>query len=95
MLRLLLYSPPSGPIFEVGDRISKFHNLSFLTIEKYEEERDSYWDNKIPEISMDTDDFMQGNNSSTFVRNPSSMRLDKALSEANPSIIDQKAMTTA
>lgn len=88
MLKLLIYGVPGTPVFEIGERLSEFHELNYYTIEKVPESHDSYFDDKIPEVSFDTGDFMNGSESQHMVRDPGSLRLDKELSDADASIPD-------
>lgn len=88
MLRLLIYAVPGAPCFELGEKISDFYDLAYLSIEKVDEKEDSYFDDKIPEIPFDTGDFMSGSESQHFVRDPRSMRIDNELENASAYISD-------
>jgi Zn-finger nucleic acid-binding protein len=86
MLRLLIYGVPGSPIFEVGGRLSEFHRLDYYTIERVPEGKDSYFDDKIPEVLFDTGDFMSGSESQHMVRDPQSLRIDKEIGDAEVGI---------
>ena len=86
MIRLIIFGHPGSPVYELGDRLSTFHNLSFFTIEKDYEHYDSYWTDKIESTDFDTGDFSEGSESQHMVRDPSSLRLDRELEQADPSI---------
>jgi len=79
MLRLLIYGVPGSPVFELAEWASSFHNLPFYTIEHYPEEIDSYFDDKIPAVVLDTGDFSSGSESQSMARDPYSMELDRVL----------------
>jgi len=88
MLRLLIYGVPGTPIFEVGERLAEFHKIDYFTIEKVPENHDSYFDDKIPEVSFDTGDFTNGSDSQHMVRDPKSLVLDEELESAEAGIPD-------
>jgi len=88
MLRLLIYGVPGTPVFELGERIAQFYETDYFTIENVPEERDSYFDDKIPEVSFDTGDFSTGSDSQHMVRDPSSLRLEQELGDADPIVPD-------
>jgi hypothetical protein len=88
MLCLLIYGHMGTPIFELGEKLSKFHKLDYFTIEKVPDEHDSYFDDKIGEVLFDTGDFSTGSASQHMVRNPKSLALDRELELADASIPD-------
>ena len=79
MLRLLLYSVPGCPVFETAERLSSFHKIPFFTFEFVPEDRDSYFLDKIPEITLDTNDMTSGSGQAQLIRDPASMAKDKML----------------
>lgn len=90
MLRLLIYGVPGTPVFELGERLSKFHELDYFTIEHFPDERETYFDDKIPEVAFDTGDFSSGSDSQHMVRDPGSLRREINLEEADPSVPDSE-----
>ena len=86
MLRLLIFGCPGSPVFELGEVLSDFYDLTYYTIEKVPDDHQSYFDDKIPEVLFDTGDFSSGSESQHMVRDPHSLRLEKELSEADASI---------
>ena len=81
MLRLLIAGLPGTPVFELGERLSEFHDLPYLVIEREPSDCDSYFDDKIPEVTLDTGDLSSGSESQTMVRDPNAMEKDKKLDE--------------
>ena len=86
MIRLLIWGSPGTPIFEVGERISGFHGLDFFTIEREPEDVDSYFDDKIPERTLDTGDMTSGSESQRMVRNPKTMDIEKHIDKVDPDV---------
>ena len=80
MLRLIVYGNAGCPVMELSERLAEFHELEFLAIEREPVEIDSYFDDKIPEVTFDTGDFSSGSAQQHMVRNPAAMEIDKALS---------------
>jgi len=96
MIRLLLYGLPGTPVFEVGQRISEFHDLEFYTIEKEPFEGENYFANTtIPEITLDTGDMSSGSAQQQFVRDPASMEKDKILDEPCGVAIDSVSLSSS
>jgi len=95
MLRLLIISVPGGPMFECGERISSFHRLPFFTFELIPHEADTYFTDKIPEITMDTGDMTSGSGQQQYVRDPRLLEKDKQLDSAKaiPQINDYRSIT--
>ena len=79
MLRCLVFGCPGTPIYEIAERISEFHKLSFHTIEIEPLGASSYFDDKIPSIPFDTGDFSSGSSQESMVRDPQSSQKDKEL----------------
>ena len=79
MIRLLIIGMPGTPVYEIGQKISEFHEIDFITLERLPEEMDSYWDDKIPEMRMDTGDMGSGSESQQYARDPMAEEKDKVL----------------
>ena len=90
MLRLLLFGSPGTCCFEIGESISDFYDMIFYTIEKVPELNDSYFDDKIKEVDMDTGDFSSGSESKHMVRDPHSLKIEKELGEAEAAFPDSR-----
>lgn len=86
MLRLLIFGCPGTPILELGDKLSQFYKLEYYSIQKVPDNKDSYFDDKIPAVLFDTGDFTAGSESQHMVRDPSTMFLERELSLADASI---------
>lgn len=89
-IRIVCMGIPGTPIFEVGERISEFHELSFITIERYPEEIDSYFQDKIPAQYIDTGDFTSGSSSEKMERDPLALLKEKDLDNLEVPKIDMK-----
>ena len=93
MLRLLIVSVPNGPSFEIGEKISSFHDIPFFTLEFTPSEQDSYFLDKIPEITLDTNDKTSGSGSSQDIRDPKLLDKDKLLNSTSPYICDYQSIS--
>lgn len=81
-VRILLLGMPFTPIFELGERLSEYHNMDYFTIERENDYKNiDYFSDKIPAIYLDTNDFMTGSESSQGPRDPMSTSKMKALDE--------------
>jgi len=79
MLRLLMYGVPGTPVFEICERLSDFHDLPFITIEKDTSGLNSYFSDKIPSVRLDTGDLTDGSSSSSFSRDINSFEKNRYL----------------
>jgi rRNA maturation endonuclease Nob1 len=78
---------PGSPIFEATEKLSSFHRLECLTIEHEPENCESYFDDKIPQINLDTGDLTSGSDAQQTVRDPRSSEIERKLSEADPQVV--------
>ncbi|HUU86238.1 MAG TPA: hypothetical protein VMX17_00625 [Candidatus Glassbacteria bacterium] len=85
-LRLLLWSCPGAPIFELGDQLSTFHDIDFFTVEIDNEEEYDYFEDHIKSIDFDTGDLNSGSEKQQLSRDPASSAKERDISEADPSI---------
>ena len=82
--RILIIGQPFTPIFELGHRISEFHDLDYITLELSNDKvRDGYFADKIPTLYLDTGDYSTGSEDMMGVRDPSSLSGMKALDEVS------------
>jgi hypothetical protein len=82
--RILIIGQPFTPIFELGHRLSDFHNLDYITLELSNDKlRDGYFSDKIPTVYLDTGDFSMGSENMLGVRDPSSLAQMKALGDVS------------
>jgi ribosomal protein S27AE len=84
-LRCVIYGSPGTPVFEIAEKLSEFHQMEFLAVEKVPVESDSYFDDKIPEVDLDMGDFSSGSASQHMVRDPYAIERDKVL-DGDPDI---------
>ena len=89
-LKLLIYGIPGTPCLPLCDRLARFHDLNFFSIEIHPYLEDSYWNDKILEIDIDTGDFSTGSDSQHMVRDPSSLRRDNELKYSSVVLADPK-----
>lgn len=89
MLRLLIIGQYGTPIFEVGERLSQFHDLPFFSIEPVQEIEENYWTDDIPENTLDTGDMTSGSERQQMQRDPASLMLEKTLDDQAVVSVDQ------
>ena len=90
MIRLLCVGIPGTPIFELGERVSSFHDLNFMTIERFPSENDTYFDDKIPTQHLDTGDYISGSESQHEERDPLSSYKENEISDLEVPYLDNK-----
>ena len=67
-LRILLTGLPGTPVFEIGERLSSFHNLDFITVERDPEGSETYFEDKIDATYLDVGDMTSGSDSEHMAR---------------------------
>lgn len=95
MLKLLIYGCPGCPIYEIGEKLSDFHGLPYLTIENTPNESDSYFADKIPSIKVDTGDMSSGSAQSQMVRDPGHSSKIEMLDRAKSFVLPQRSISDA
>lgn len=81
MIRLLIFGMPGTPVYEIGDKLSDFHDVDLFTIER--EPDDGYFSDKIPDFRLDTGDMTSGSESQSMSRDPLLCEKDRVMDEAN------------
>lgn len=80
-VRILIFGSPFTDIYRLGERISEYHNLDFLTIESSDFEEYNYFGDNIPATYVDVGDLMSGSASQHYARDPSDWAKMKELDE--------------
>jgi adenylate kinase len=86
-LRVLIIGMPFTPIFELGDRLSQFHEMDLFTVEAGPNvDLDGYFADKIPSSRLDTGDMSDGSEQQQWSRDWDSFRKSREMD--NVSMID-------
>jgi len=80
-MKILIFGVPSTPIFEVGEKVSRFHDLDYYTLEREHEIESDYFKDMYPTTDLDTGDFSSGSESQSMSRDPGSVSREKALGQ--------------
>ncbi|MCK9272966.1 hypothetical protein M0P65_05455 [Candidatus Gracilibacteria bacterium] len=79
--RILVLGSPFTPIMELGERLSEYHNLDFITLEGDDENVHDYFGDNIPANYVDMGDISSGSGSMQMVRGPREYKKMKELAE--------------
>jgi len=91
-IKMLIIGISGTPIFEVGERISSFHELDFITIEREPSGNETYFEDKIPTQYIDTGDFLTGSESQHKDRDPLSSWKEKELNDLEVPYLESKLL---
>lgn len=80
-VRIVILGSPFTPIFEIGERISDYHNLDFITLETDETSAHDYFGDNIDSTYLDVGDLTGGSASQHMSRDPGDWAKMKDLAE--------------
>lgn len=81
-LKILIVGVPYTPIMEVGDKLSRFHELDFITlVDEPRADIDGYFSDKIDSIRLDTGDLSVGSEHQQWGRGFDTFKIQKEMDE--------------